>query len=174
MTSVNDYYALLGVLRGAEAKEIQKAYRSRAKGCHPDLHPGDVAAEEAFKALSEAYTALNDPAQRRQYDLRNPLAGQPRPRDARPAPWSNYGRDRKNWIPVDMASILADRERRVRSNRIGRIAGVTCFAAIPLLFIFSPSVGGFGTASIAGLLARFLFIGGIYFLTIRPQLKRDF
>jgi hypothetical protein len=171
---VADYYALLGVPRGAADREIRKAYRRRAKGCHPDLHPGDPAAEEAFKALSEAYAVLNDPVERAAYDRLNPLAGQPRPRDVRPAPWSNYGRDRKNWIPVDMASILADRERRVRSLMFGRIAGVTCFAVIPLLFLFPTRAGGFGAASIAGLLTRILFIAGMYFLAIRPQLKRDF
>lgn len=63
-----DYYAVLGIARNAEPDEIKRAYRRLAKRYHPDLNPGDPAAEEAFKRSSEAYAVLSDPEKRRLYD----------------------------------------------------------------------------------------------------------
>ena len=65
---VEDYYQVLGVDRGASAKEISAAYRRLAKKHHPDNNPGDAAAEARFKDVSEANAVLSDPEQRRQYD----------------------------------------------------------------------------------------------------------
>ena len=53
-----DHYAILGLPQDAELAEIKAAYRRLARGCHPDLHPGDPCAEEKFKLVSEAYEAL--------------------------------------------------------------------------------------------------------------------
>ncbi|HPJ71991.1 MAG TPA: DnaJ domain-containing protein, partial [bacterium] len=63
-----NYYAVLGVDKGATPDQIKKAYRKLAKSCHPDTHPGDPAAEEKFKEVSEAYEILGDEKKRRQYD----------------------------------------------------------------------------------------------------------
>ena len=57
-------YELLGVAPTASAEEIQKAYRKLAKKHHPDLNPGDKAAEEKFKEISGAYTLLGDAEKR--------------------------------------------------------------------------------------------------------------
>ncbi|MEM7391003.1 MAG: molecular chaperone DnaJ [Verrucomicrobiota bacterium] len=63
-----DYYELLGVKRDATAEEIKKAYRKLAVKYHPDKNPGDNAAEEKFKEITEAYEVLGDENKRQQYD----------------------------------------------------------------------------------------------------------
>jgi molecular chaperone DnaJ len=63
-----DYYEVLGVSRGASDEEIKKAYRKLAKANHPDLHPGDKAAEARFKEINEAYEVLSDADKRARYD----------------------------------------------------------------------------------------------------------
>lgn len=67
-TEKRDFYEVLGVARGASADDIKKAYRKLAVKFHPDKNPGDHAAEEKFKEISEAYEVLSDDKKRQQYD----------------------------------------------------------------------------------------------------------
>jgi len=67
-TQTKDYYATLGVKKSASAEDIRKAFRKLARKYHPDVNPGDKAAEEKFKALSEANDVLSDPKKRKIYD----------------------------------------------------------------------------------------------------------
>ncbi|MDR3505596.1 MAG: molecular chaperone DnaJ [Acidocella sp.] len=63
-----DYYATLGVERGANADELKKAYRKLAMQYHPDRNPGDASAEAKFKEINEAYDVLKDDQKRSAYD----------------------------------------------------------------------------------------------------------
>ncbi|MGH9558297.1 MAG: molecular chaperone DnaJ [Bryobacteraceae bacterium] len=63
-----DYYKTLGVSREASEDEIRKAYRKLARKHHPDLNPGDKAAEERFKKVQEAYDILSEPKKKQMYD----------------------------------------------------------------------------------------------------------
>jgi molecular chaperone DnaJ len=63
-----DYYAELGIERGASDRDIQKAYRKLAKEFHPDANAGDAAAEERFKQISAAHEVLGDAEKRKEYD----------------------------------------------------------------------------------------------------------
>ncbi len=63
-----DYYATLGVDRNAKPEQIRKAFRRLARKYHPDVNPNNKAAEEKFKAISEAYEILSDEKKRKIYD----------------------------------------------------------------------------------------------------------
>lgn len=55
---MNDPYSVLGISPGADDETIKKAYRTKCKQYHPDLHPGDKAAEERFKEVQAAYSEI--------------------------------------------------------------------------------------------------------------------
>ena len=63
-----DYYSTLGVGKTATEKEVKQAFRKLARKFHPDVNPGDKAAESKFKEINEAYEVLGDPAKRKKYD----------------------------------------------------------------------------------------------------------
>jgi molecular chaperone DnaJ len=63
-----DYYAVLGLQKGATEKDITRAYRKLAKQHHPDANPGNKEAEEKFKDISTAYDVLGDAPKRKEYD----------------------------------------------------------------------------------------------------------
>ncbi len=76
----DDPYEILGIGRDADKDAVRSAYRRLAKESHPDLHPGDAAAEERFKRISAANMLLSDPERRARFDRGEiDAAGQERP-----------------------------------------------------------------------------------------------
>lgn len=76
----DDPYAALGVKRDASQDEIRRAYRKLARKHHPDLNPGDKAAEEKFKRVAAAHDLLSDPEKRARFDRGEiDASGQERP-----------------------------------------------------------------------------------------------
>lgn len=68
MADKRDYYEVLEIAKGASQDEVKKAYKKLAKKYHPDMNPGDKAAEQKFKDVNEAYAVLSDPEKREKYD----------------------------------------------------------------------------------------------------------
>jgi DnaJ-class molecular chaperone len=68
--SAKNLYEVLGVAEDADADGIRSAYRKLAIKFHPDKNPGDKAAEERFKELTQAYEVLSDAKKRQAYDNR--------------------------------------------------------------------------------------------------------
>ena len=70
-----DFYKVLGVEKDVSEAELKKTYRKLAREFHPDSHPGDKAAEDRFKEISEAYSVLADPKDRAEYDEIRAMGG---------------------------------------------------------------------------------------------------
>lgn len=90
---VNDPHKVLGVAPGASEDEIKKAYRQKAKECHPDLHPDDPRATEKMNEVNEAYDMLMHPEkyQGRQQQSGNPYGQQSNPFGQQGNPYGQQG-----------------------------------------------------------------------------------
>jgi curved DNA-binding protein len=93
------YYSVLGVAPDAQSKTIQQAYRRLAWQYHPDVNPGNKAAEEMFKAINEAYRVLSDQDRRTRYDAlqddREGMSG--RDPGGQPFDWGGWARPQPGW-----------------------------------------------------------------------------
>jgi len=101
-----DYYAALGVERGASAEDIKKAYRRLAQKYHPDVSK-EPDAEAKFKEVAEAYGTLKDPEKRAAYDS---LGSRPQGEEFRPPPdWSRQhaGNEQYSFDDVDFADLFS-------------------------------------------------------------------
>ncbi len=100
-----DYYAVLGVERGASADDVKKAYRKLAHKYHPDVSK-DPQGEEKFKEVAEAYETLKSPEKRAAFDqLGSHRGGE----DFRPPPdWGRqFGDQQSSFDDVDLADLFA-------------------------------------------------------------------
>ena len=123
-------YDVLGVPASASAAEIQSAYRKLAKKLHPDLNPGDKAAEEKFKEVSAAYAVLGDADDRRKFDAGEiDASGAERPRQSYYREYAGAGAehpyaDASGFADfMDSDDVFADllrRSRQQQANRRGR------------------------------------------------------
>ncbi len=68
MANLDDPYQTLGIARSATPDDIRRAYRKLAKQHHPDLNPGNLKSEEAFKRVSAANELLSDADKRARFD----------------------------------------------------------------------------------------------------------
>ena len=71
-----DFYKALGVSKDASTADVKKAYRKLARENHPDSNPGNKAAEDRFKGISEAYAVLSSADKRKEYDEQRSMFGQ--------------------------------------------------------------------------------------------------
>jgi curved DNA-binding protein len=86
-TDFKDYYSILDITKNSSAEDIKKSYRRLARKYHPDMNPGDKAAENRFKEVTEAYEVLSDTDKRRKYDQFGKYWKQPAPTPGRtPSP----------------------------------------------------------------------------------------
>ena len=103
----SDYYAALGVGRGATQEEIKKAYRRLAQKHHPDVSK-EPEAEARFKEIAEAYQTLKDPEKRAAYDE---LGARPQGQEFRPPPeWTHQhtrGGEQFSFDDMDLADLFS-------------------------------------------------------------------
>jgi DnaJ-class molecular chaperone len=114
-----DPYDVLGVPRDADADAVKRAYRERALRDHPDRNPGDAAAEERFKAASEAYATLRDPDARRRYDAYVAAGGAARVGPAHGAGGGFGGAPHPDFATVDWRSVFQEAEVPLDWGRYG-------------------------------------------------------
>lgn len=117
-----DYYAVLGVDRGASADEIRKAYRRLAQKHHPDVNK-EPGAEARFKEIGEAYQTLKDPEKRAAYDA---LGTRAQGEEFQPPPdWARqHGAGQFSFEDVDFADLFAGFGARAGGGGFGRRTGM--------------------------------------------------
>jgi curved DNA-binding protein len=116
----SDYYAALGVERGASAEEIKKAYRRLAQKYHPDVSK-EPEAEARFKEIAEAYQTLKDPEKRAAYDE---LGQRPQGEEFRPPPdWARQhggGAEGFSFDDLDFGDLFSRFNRGAGGGASGR------------------------------------------------------
>lgn len=105
---MEDPYKTLGVSKSASDGEIRKAYRRLAKQLHPDANPGDKAAEEKFKRVSQAFSILSDPDKRAEYDAARRAGFAPGAGAAGGQGPFNFRQGRRGGRPDEFGDIFSD------------------------------------------------------------------
>lgn len=120
---MRDPYEVLGVPKGADIKDVKKAYRKLARAHHPDLRPGDKASEDRFKEIAAAYDLLSDAEKKAAYDRGEiDASGAPRQerrfyRDfAEAGPGTRYAEPGEYFQDLEGMDIFADLFRGMRRD----------------------------------------------------------
>ncbi len=122
-----DPYKILGVAKDVSEKDLRSAYRKLAKKFHPDLNPGDKAAEERFKGISVAYDLLSDAEKRTRFDRGEiDAAGQEKPdrqywrQQAEAGQGARYRSGSNPFAEEDFGDIFAEFARGQQGGARGR------------------------------------------------------
>lgn len=129
MPTARNYYEILGVPRDVSSEELKKTFRRLARLYHPDVNPGDKAAEEKFKDINEAYDILSDEGKRADYDQL--LFGRSKRRPPKVKPGiprngngtsgaENYRQDYEVWKFRDFSPATSKRTKGVAPPRPNR------------------------------------------------------
>jgi molecular chaperone DnaJ len=110
--AAKDYYAILGVERGASKEEIKRAFYRLAHKYHPDKKGGD---EAKFKEVNEAYQILSDESRRQQYDNVGAGGFDPNGFD-----FSNFARGAGGGFEFDLGDIFSEFFRGGQGKEGGR------------------------------------------------------
>jgi curved DNA-binding protein CbpA len=178
---MSSYYDLLGVPPTASTDELAAAFREKALSAHPDVPGGDAA---TFRALSDAYAVLRDPAQRALYD--STLRGGPGPLDdgvdafdrwwrrsgfASPSPdpaarraaaAADAAAAAEAWA-AELADAAAARARFERSVRAARAARAERHAGVlRKVWVARPGVAWFDGVAVAGLVAGLCAVAWVW------------
>ena len=138
---MRDPYEVIGVAKGADIKEVKKAYRKLARSHHPDLHPGDKASEDRFKEIAAAYDFLSDAEKKAAFDRGEiDASGAPRAerrfyRDfAESGSGTRYGDPKEYFADIGEGDIFAELFRARRDART-KIRGADVTHAIEIDFL---------------------------------------
>ena len=66
---MTDFYKLLNLDENFTEDDLKKSYRKLVLQYHPDRNPGNLASEQIFKKVVEAYDVLSDSNKKKSYDL---------------------------------------------------------------------------------------------------------
>lgn len=109
-------YCILGVSENAAEAEIKKAYKILSKKYHPDANPGNKAAEEHFREITEAYAVLQNPRKRQDYDRK---LNENESRDCRFGRQTDTGHsDRKHTTPFTDNGMFGPRSMEERFQQL--------------------------------------------------------
>ena len=107
-----DLYIVLGLEQGASEGDIKRAYRRLARRFHPDINPGDHAAEARFRQILEAYETLVDPTRRSRYDAGHRVEPERRASEFEGFDFSSRGADYSATFGDLVAEVLSERGSR--------------------------------------------------------------
>jgi molecular chaperone DnaJ len=116
-----DFYIVLGLSQGASESDIKRAYRRLARRLHPDINPGDRAAEARFRQIVEAYETLIDRDRRARYDAGQQASASARARrsEFEGFDFSTTGADYSASFGDLFAEVLMERESRPPASHRG-------------------------------------------------------